>query len=154
MRLFINKYGYYGWITMACCNAYQLNSKELVSEAIDTVIKHNINNCVIGIGFNCTHPKYINGLLQLTKECMQKQNNDFIVIVYPNSGEEWDAINKSWKPNTTMSDATYAKCALSWFKNGANIIGGCCRTTPNTINTLKRTILSYISDQSLLQSKL
>eukprot|EP01084_Bolivina_argentea_P086393 156156_1 len=150
----LNEYEYYGWITMACCNEYQLNSKEFVSDAIDTIIKYNTKNYVVGIGFNCTHPKYINDLLKLTNKCVKKYDKEFILIVYPNSGEEWDGKNKIWKANTTMSDVQFGKCALDWYVNGARIIGGCCRTTPNTINVMRKTILNYVNNKSLLQSKL
>ena len=77
-----------------------------------------------------------------------------MIIVYPNSGEEWDANNKTWKPNTTMSDEQYGLLALDWYKCGANIIGGCCRTTPNTINAMKQTILQYIQTHCTPHSKL
>merc|ERR1712129_232107 len=121
---------------------YQLNSKEMVTDAIDIICKYNVNHCVMGIGFNCTHPIYIDGLLRLAKQCMAKNNIEFILIVYANSGEEWDAVNKKWNENTTMTDEQYAEYAVNWYKSGANIIGGCCRTTPDTIKTLKQTIMN------------
>ena len=154
----LNEYKYYGWITMAFCNQYQLNSKEYLKEAIDIIIKYNINKYVIGIGFNCTHPKYINDLVKFTKQYLEDKgckNDELLIIVYPNSGEKWDEINKEWIPNTTMTDNEYGLCALEWYKSGANIIGGCCRTTPNTIKIIKQTILKYQKQQgSALLSKL
>ena len=146
----LNENKYYGWITMACCNEYQLNSKEYLSKAIDVIIENNNNNYVIGIGFNCTHPKYINDLIQFTKGYLKRRNNNCLcIIVYPNSGEEWDGLNKLWKPNTTMSDEQYGLLALKWYKSGANIIGGCCRTTPHTIKCIKNTILKFVSKSKL-----
>lgn len=152
----LNKYKYYGWITMAFCNEYQLNSKnEYLKQAIDIILKHNVNNYVTAIGFNCTHPKYINDLIKFTKQYLKdKDENNILIIVYPNSGEKWDGINKEWIPNTTMTDEEYGLCALEWYKSGANIIGGCCRTTPNTIKIMKETILKYVRQKHKYRSKL
>ena len=151
----LNEYGYFGWITMACCNEQQLNSKEFVTDAIAEIMKYNIHSKVVGIGFNCTDPKYIDGLLTLTKRCLQEyEDNELVLMVYPNSGEEWDANTKTWKENTTMSDEEYAMHALRWYKMGARIIGGCCRTTPNTIKAIRKTILSAAKGDSFMNSKL
>jgi len=49
-------------------------------------------------------------------------------VVYPNSGEDWDAEKKCWR-----GAADFADRAGEWYAAGANIIGGCCRTTPEDI---------------------
>ena len=61
---------------------------------------------------------------------------------------------KTWKENTTMSDDEYAMHALRWYKMGARIIGGCCRTTPDTIKAIRKTILSAVKGDSFIRSKL
>jgi len=49
------------------------------------------------------------------------------LVVYPNSGEIWDPINKVFfKKCEKLSNEDYAKKTLQWYKDGATIIGGCC----------------------------
>lgn len=62
--------------------------------------------------------------------------SDKPVIVYPNSGETYDAVTKTWSGQGTcgsMSDASE-----QWVAAGAKIIGGCCRTTPHQIGALAK----------------
>ncbi|EMZ9726041.1 homocysteine S-methyltransferase [Salmonella enterica] len=58
------------------------------------------------------------------------------LVVYPNSGEHYDAVNKTWHHHGEH------KCKLAdylpqWRTAGARLIGGCCRTTPEDIACLK-----------------
>ena len=45
---------------------------------------------MIGIGINCTHPKYISSLLEELNTCLPS-NTQLPRVIYPNSGEEWEA---------------------------------------------------------------
>ncbi|OBJ25642.1 homocysteine S-methyltransferase [Mycobacterium colombiense] len=56
------------------------------------------------------------------------------VIVYPNSGERWDALRHSWiGPSRFSTDR-----AAQWTAAGACIVGGCCRVGPAEIADLRR----------------
>ncbi len=60
---------------------------------------------------------------------------DTPIIVYPNSGEGWDAERKRW---TGAADASsFALAAKGWREAGAQLIGGCCRTGPEDIRQLR-----------------
>jgi homocysteine S-methyltransferase len=48
------------------------------------------------------------------------------VIVYPNSGEEWDARRRAWTGQSRYCSAQ----PRQWVAAGAKIIGGCCRALP------------------------
>ncbi len=113
-------------VSMTCANAQHLRSGEPVAEAI-----HLLNACphVNVLSYNCTHPRHIEGLLQFTRDCTEK-----ILMVYPNSGEGWDPIRKTWIDRPTRK--SIAHYAPLWLKAGASIIGGCCRTTPEDIAAL------------------
>jgi homocysteine S-methyltransferase len=50
------------------------------------------------------------------------------IIVYPNSGEQFDPNQKKWLD--TQSTYDFSKLALKWYNAGARMIGGCCRTGP------------------------
>jgi homocysteine S-methyltransferase len=60
---------------------------------------------------------------------------DKAVIVYPNSGEKYDASGNSWFG--TVSPVQCAAAAQNWRDAGARIIGGCCRIGPRHIAALR-----------------
>jgi homocysteine S-methyltransferase len=80
----------------------------------------------VAIGVNCTHPALIPALIAELREASDKP-----IVVYPNSGEGWDAQHRCW--TGTSDPAAYAIKAAEWFAAGAQIIGGCCRTRPTHI---------------------
>jgi homocysteine S-methyltransferase len=51
------------------------------------------------------------------------------VIVYPNSGEEWDAQRRTWTGQSQYSGWQVKQ----WITAGARIVGGCCRVRPADI---------------------
>ena len=54
---------------------------------------------------------------------------DSAVVVYPNSGEEWDASARRWRGGATFDPAE----VRGWRDAGARLIGGCCRVGPDRI---------------------
>ncbi|MGM1325411.1 homocysteine S-methyltransferase family protein, partial [Klebsiella michiganensis] len=57
------------------------------------------------------------------------------LVVYPNSGEHYDPVSKSWHHHGEAC-ATLAEYLPQWLAAGAKLIGGCCRTTPQDIAEL------------------
>lgn len=84
---------------------------------------------VAGIGINCTAPRYINALIREARTATTKP-----IVVYPNSGEIYDAANNRWLGETACD--AFGQDAHEWYANGARVIGGCCRTTPDHIREL------------------
>ena len=85
----------------------------------------------IAIGVNCTHPALITALIAELRAASDKP-----IVVYPNSGEDWDAHARCW---TGSSDpAAYRIEATEWLAAGAQIIGGCCRTRPAHIREVRQ----------------
>ena len=58
------------------------------------------------------------------------------VIVYPNSGEEWDARRRAWAGQSRY----YPVQPRQWISAGASIVGGCCRVRPADIAQITRTV--------------
>lgn len=56
------------------------------------------------------------------------------VIVYPNSGERWDALRHRWIGPSRFG----ADLAAQWIAAGARIVGGCCRVGPADIAAIHR----------------
>ena len=57
------------------------------------------------------------------------------LVVYPNSGEHYDAVTKTWHHHGEACE-TLAGYLPQWLAAGAKLIGGCCRTTPKDIAEL------------------
>jgi len=81
---------------------------------------------VVAIGVNCTPPQYIAPLVRAARAVTAAQ-----IVVYPNSGETWDAVEKQWVDTPTCG--SFLDGARAWYDAGATVIGGCCRTTPDDI---------------------
>jgi homocysteine S-methyltransferase len=80
----------------------------------------------VAIGVNCTHPALMPALIGQLRQASAKP-----VVVYPNSGEGWDAEARCW---TGKGDPmSFGAQAVEWFSAGAQIVGGCCRTRPEHI---------------------
>jgi homocysteine S-methyltransferase len=92
---------------------------------------------VVAVGINCVKPQYV---VQIIKEIKKETNKP--IVVYPNAGETYDQESKSWTVDKNKSgvDASLVKNALSYYKAGARIIGGCCRIRPDTIKKVRQTL--------------
>ena len=82
------------------------------------------------------------------------ERQDRAIVFYPNSGEEWDAVNEKWREGTGNTEpkdfadgilatiraihTEYEKViGLKEAKQPRIIVGGCCRTTPETITAIR-----------------
>ncbi|KAK9747726.1 hypothetical protein RND81_02G011700 [Saponaria officinalis] len=90
---------------------------------------------VVAVGINCTPPRFITGLISSIKKVTTKP-----VVIYPNSGETYDPTVKDWVQNTGVSDEDFVSHVNNWWKAGASLFGGCCRTSPKTIRGIYKTL--------------
>ena len=111
------------WISFSCKNETEISDGTPIRECAK---KLNGISCVKAIGLNCTAPHFVESLI---KEI--KKETDKPVLVYPNSGEIYDAETKTW--HGAKDGKTYGQWAEIWYKAGVGVIGGCCRTTPANI---------------------
>jgi len=92
----------------------------------------------IAVGVNCTQPAWISDLIP---ELRRASNQP--IVVYPNSGEGWDAACRCW---TGESDpAAFGAMARQWYVQGAQLVGGCCRTRPDHIRQVAAVASSHRS---------
>jgi homocysteine S-methyltransferase len=92
---------------------------------------------VVGLGFNCV-PDDV-GLAALKKLAPLVERGT--MVTYPNSGEQWNAKAREWEGKKTEG-STLAQKTVEWWDAGARMIGGCCRTTPDDIRTMKEAVES------------
>jgi homocysteine S-methyltransferase len=85
----------------------------------------------VAVGINCTAPRYISGLIEIVRGATDKP-----IVVYPNSGEDYEAEGKRWL-QAADGPLDLAAEGPGWYRLGARIIGGCCRTGPEDIRRLR-----------------
>ncbi|GGZ32012.1 homocysteine S-methyltransferase [Streptomyces poonensis] len=86
---------------------------------------------VIAVGVNCCAPEDVDGAVATAARVTGKP-----VVVYPNSGETWDAAARAWTGGSTFTAARVA----GWLRAGARLIGGCCRVGPGVITEIARAV--------------
>lgn len=86
---------------------------------------------ILAVGINCI-------ALENTVEALEYLHGltPLPLVVYPNSGEHYDAVSKTWHHHGEAC-ATLEGYLPQWLAAGAKLIGGCCRTTPKDIAALK-----------------
>ncbi len=90
---------------------------------------------VLALGVNCVRPEATASLIRELRKGSGKP-----IVVYPNSGEVWDGAAQCWRGSATA--APLAELVREWMAAGASLIGGCCRTTPETIREIREMVLS------------
>ena len=115
------------WISFSCKDEEHLNDGTKIKDCVSKIRNHPK---VFAIGVNCTKPKYITGIVK----CIKKNAGGKKIIVYPNSGEAYNAKSKTW---LGISDPElFVEMSKEWTKYGADIIGGCCRIGPDHIRRM------------------
>lgn len=90
-------------------------------------------DAVIAIGVNCTDPA---GALPAIEVAAASGRP---VVVYPNSGEGWDAAGRRW----TGAPETGPGAVPAWVAAGARLVGGCCRMGPDRIRQMAVTLPAH-----------
>ena len=121
--------GVYVWISYSARDGAHNNQGEPITEAVRSAEHPQ----VAAVGINCTAPHFIPDLITAMRGVTDKP-----ILVYPNSGEEYDPETKSWRGQSECD--AYAADAAEWHQLGARLIGGCCRTTPAHIRALAATL--------------
>ena len=84
-------------------------------------------DAVIAVGVNCIDPAGTLAAVECAATASGKP-----VVVYPNSGETWDAAARRWSGVAEFSRSDVA----GWLAAGARLVGGCCRVRPAHIGEL------------------
>ncbi len=87
----------------------------------------------MGVGallINCLPVDHVPGMISWLRDF-----TELPLGVYPNLGR---LAGKRWRFDEKIGPDEYAGLALSWREEGAQIVGGCCGTTPEHISTVAR----------------
>ncbi|MFJ3479293.1 homocysteine S-methyltransferase [Streptomyces microflavus] len=82
---------------------------------------------VVAVGVNCCDPAEAEEAVRVAVAVTGKP-----AVVYPNSGEGWDAGGRGWTGRSTFDPGR----VRAWTRAGARLVGGCCRVGPDRIKEL------------------
>jgi homocysteine S-methyltransferase len=92
---------------------------------------------VAAVGVNCVPLELVSPSLTALRK-----TTGLPLIAYPNSGESYDAATKTWAPGAGAGGSGRPSNLVDgsrlWRGLGAQLIGGCCRTTPQDIASVAR----------------
>jgi homocysteine S-methyltransferase len=120
------------WFSFSCRDSGHVSHGERVADCAALVASFPQT---VAIGVNCVPPRWIPALIAELQEASDKP-----IVVYPNSGEGWDADGRCWTGVTDPED--FGARAAEWFRAGATIVGGCCRTRPAHIRAVAEAVNS------------
>lgn len=113
------------WLSLTCADGTRTRRGEDVSRVF--AIARDVDR-VVAVGVNCTAPQHLDPLVPAAVAASGKP-----AVVYPNSGESWDAVNRQWIGDGTGVDPV---AAAGWVSAGAQLVGGCCRVGSDDIARL------------------
>ena len=84
---------------------------------------------VVAVGVNCSSPADAGAAVPVA-------GAHGPAVVYPNSGQGWNAATRSWEGRSAFDPADVA----AWVAAGARLVGGCCRVGTGDITALRATL--------------
>jgi homocysteine S-methyltransferase len=127
--------GVHAWISFSCRDGAHTSEGEDIGECVAQLRAYPQ---IAAVGVNCTAPQYITPLLR-----KMRAKTDKPLVVYPNSGECYEASIKQWR-GAGGAWQIGAQARL-WYAEGARLIGGCCRTGPLEISSVKQCVHPVLS---------
>ena len=112
------------WFSLTLEDQQHISDGTPLTEVIEYL---NSIEQIVSVGINCIALEKVTPALEVLSKLTSKP-----LIVYPNSGEEYDPTTKQWHKNH-HHNCTFANQLDTWIKLGAKLIGGCCQTTPEDI---------------------
>jgi homocysteine S-methyltransferase len=118
------------WVSFSCRDGEHNCEGENIGACAASFRGHDQ---IVALGVNCTPPQYVTSLLRRLREATDKP-----LVAYPNSGECYDPSSKQWNGKARVEG--FGQEARHWYTEGARLIGGCCRTSPDDIRSVKRSL--------------
>ena len=128
LRLLKDTPGSWAWFSFCCRDGLHLSDG---TRLVDAVAACENEPRVAAVGINCTAPEFIPSLVPEARAVTKKP-----VLVYPNSGERYEAVAKTW--HSSPSSLGWEEASGEWVRAGASGVGGCCRVGPDRIADIRR----------------
>ncbi|MGK2926562.1 MAG: homocysteine S-methyltransferase [Lysobacterales bacterium] len=122
--------GKYAWLSFSCRDGTRVCHGESFA---DCAALAEATEQIVAVGVNCTAPEHIDSLLQSVRSLHTPR------VVYPNRGEQWVAGENRW-----AGQGRHGLTAVAWYRLGARLLGGCCRTGPEDIRRMRAELLEVV----------
>ena len=154
------------WISFSCMSGTKINEGDPIRDCVRDLARRDISRedpadhgsvysqissgprkfpHLKMIGVNCTDPKFIVSLISEMKAGLDEARSDLPIAVYPNSGEKYDPMTKTWtKAGEGLAFGAYA---LEYMKAGASAVGGCCTTVASHIRQVWKARENFLESQ-------
>jgi homocysteine S-methyltransferase len=147
------------YVSLACRNGTQLNDGSSFEEAV-RIFRDVPATRLHAIGINCCDARHLPELLVTLVNEIAAFTPKRGIVIYPNSGECWDAVHVQWIQSSGMGDdADMANRLMdcvrliekTWQERQSSapmpsiLVGGCCRTRPATIAALRTLMDAHLS---------
>ena len=129
-RLLAEVPGAPAWFSFSCRDAERISDGTPLVECVRELAPHPQ---IVAMGVNCTAPEHVESLLRAAATVTAKP-----LVAYPNSGERYAAASRTWLGARFADD--WGACGRLWRGAGARLIGGCCRTGPAHIRSLRAAV--------------
>lgn len=115
------------WLSLTLKDSQHLSDGTPLSDVVAAIEQ---SPQIVAIGINCI-------ALEKTTAAIAYLHTltTLPLVVYPNSGEQYNAVSKTWDQDGTAC-GDLASHLPEWLAAGAKLIGGCCRTSPKDIAQL------------------
>jgi homocysteine S-methyltransferase len=115
------------WVSFSCRDGERIRDGTPLA---DCIVGLEALDRVAAVGVNCTAPSHVESLLRAAASVTSKP-----LVAYPNSGERYDPATRSWQRRSSPAD--WGELGRTWRRAGARLIGGCCRTGPAHVRSLR-----------------
>lgn len=118
------------WLSLTTTTDQDGRVRTRLGEAADEVfaLARDVDT-VIAVGVNCVDAGQAGAAVRVAAAASGKP-----VVVYPNSGERWDARGRRWVGTPGLPAADIS----DWIEGGARLVGGCCRIGPDQLPAIGR----------------
>lgn len=116
------------WLSLTCTLESGIARTRAGERAADVFAMAGDVAEVVAVGVNCCDAEQAAELVSAAVTASGKPG-----VVYPNSGEGWDARARRWTGPGTFRP----EMVVDWVRAGAALIGGCCRVGPEAIAAVR-----------------
>ena len=131
----------WAWLSFSCQDGERLNDGTPIRNAVAACARADR---IAAVGVNCTPPRFMSALISEIRA-----ETNLPVAIYPNSGEVYDAVSKSWSSGLVGTEVVgaefgeaWGEAAAEWVEAGASLVGGCCRVTTADISGVRSRVVS------------
>ncbi len=119
--------GRLAWFSFSCRDEERISDGTPFVDCVSALTSHPQ---IVALGVNCTAPRHVERLLRAAAAVTRKP-----LVAYPNSGERYEAATRRWLGTSSADD--WGELGQAWRDSGARLIGGCCRTGPGHVRSLR-----------------